>query len=83
MARRHGCLRAYLLYIVLSILYFIVIGKLITRFFPYLQSDIGLELALGSAVFLSILTVLIASFKRSIWKFFRLPESSSDESQVE
>lgn len=72
MSKRHGCLQAYIFYIVLFVVYFIIMGKIIALFLPSLQSDTTLEIVLGSSALLSIITVLIIKNRNSIRKLLHL-----------
>ena len=71
MTKRHSCLGAYIFYIILYIVYFIVIGKLIAIFLPDLQTDDTLAVVLGVSAILSIITVLIIKNRHSIQLFFK------------
>ncbi len=70
--KRHGCLRAYILYIILYLVYFIIIGKIISLFFPNLQSETDLAIVLFVSALFSILTVLIINKRNSIRKLLHL-----------
>jgi NADH:ubiquinone oxidoreductase subunit 3 (subunit A) len=59
--KRHGCLQAYILYIVLFIVFFIAIGWITALLFPNNQSNV-----LPIAAFLSIITVLVIKYRNSI-----------------
>ena len=65
MPKRHGCLQAYLLYMVLFVVYFFVVGKMSAVLFPGLESETALMVVLGGSALLSILTVSIYRKVRS------------------
>jgi hypothetical protein len=71
MTKRHSCLNAYILYIILYIVYFMAIGKLIAIFLPDLQTDATLAVVLGVSAILSIITVLIIKKRQSILLFIK------------
>ncbi len=67
MTKRPGCLRAYILYIVLFFVYFLVIGMICKLAFPHTQSDTTWIL-LPTAAILSMIAVLLFNNRVAIRK---------------
>ncbi len=56
--RRHGCLLTYLLYLIIYLVYFVLIGKLLSSMATGIESDSLLALSL----FLSFVLAALTSF---------------------
>ncbi len=69
--RKHGCMLTYLLYMVLYIAYFILVGKLLSLLPLNINSDSLLAISLFLAFVLAVITALIITFGKRIIGFLR------------
>ena len=69
--KRHGCMLTYLLYIVIYIGYFILIGKFFSLLPLGIKSDDLLAISLFISFVLAALTAIVITNRKKILNFFR------------
>jgi len=78
MIKRHGCLQSYILYVLLFVVYFILLGFILRAFFPNITSERALPWYLFCSAALSLITIIVIYQRDKIKKIINHRAASGD-----
>ena len=67
--KNHGCMFTYILYVLLYLIYFLILGKLLSSMPININSDALLSLTLFFSFVLAVITAILIANRKKIFAF--------------